>query len=229
MTAYKIFHEGTSVKKSQNQTGSAHVVIIVILVLAIMGLLGFVFWQNFIQKKATTTTSTTTTVVDQYSGWNTYNNSTYGFSLRYPANWIAGKVDNNSSSIQLVSSFESPVKVLSSSPSPVGSVNVPEASVTISTQKISKVSLSTGEVLGSVYGLLQGQSGKDTSSIFQNKYNETINSIPVTEFDMLAQEPYFAVLFTRADSYVELSFSRTPTKASLNETTSKILASLKLN
>lgn len=39
-------------KKSNNQTGSAHVVIIVILVLVIIGLLGFVFWQNFINKPA---------------------------------------------------------------------------------------------------------------------------------------------------------------------------------
>lgn len=31
------------------QSGSAHVVIIVVLVIAIIGALGFVFWQNFLQ------------------------------------------------------------------------------------------------------------------------------------------------------------------------------------
>jgi len=36
------------IKNSQNQTGSAHVVVIIILLIAVLGLLGFVFWQNFI-------------------------------------------------------------------------------------------------------------------------------------------------------------------------------------
>jgi hypothetical protein len=47
-------------KSRQNQSGSAHVVIIVILILALLGTLGFVFWQNFIQKKDTAPTTTTT-------------------------------------------------------------------------------------------------------------------------------------------------------------------------
>ena len=38
-------------KTTQKQSGSAHVIIIVVLALVIAGLLGFVFWQNFIVKK----------------------------------------------------------------------------------------------------------------------------------------------------------------------------------
>ncbi len=48
----------------QKQSGSAHLIITVILVVALLGALGFIFWQNFINKKdstATTTTTTTTT------------------------------------------------------------------------------------------------------------------------------------------------------------------------
>ncbi|MEP7204712.1 MAG: hypothetical protein ABI716_00785 [Candidatus Saccharibacteria bacterium] len=41
----------------KTQSGSAHAVIILILVAVILGLLGFVFWQNFIQKKDTALTS----------------------------------------------------------------------------------------------------------------------------------------------------------------------------
>lgn len=37
------------IKTSLNQKGSAHIAIIVILVVALIGALGFVFWQNFIQ------------------------------------------------------------------------------------------------------------------------------------------------------------------------------------
>jgi hypothetical protein len=47
--------------KYKSQTGSAHLVIIIILTVAVMGLLGFVFWQNFAQKKADTTPVSTTT------------------------------------------------------------------------------------------------------------------------------------------------------------------------
>ena len=39
-------------KKLNNQTGSAHVIIIIILIAAVLGLLGFVFWQNFVTKPA---------------------------------------------------------------------------------------------------------------------------------------------------------------------------------
>lgn len=43
--------KGYIVKKQNTQSGSAHLVIIIILVLALIGALGFVFWQNFMQSK----------------------------------------------------------------------------------------------------------------------------------------------------------------------------------
>lgn len=42
--------------KKTPQKGSAHVAIIVILVVALLGTLGFVFWQNFIHKDTSPTT-----------------------------------------------------------------------------------------------------------------------------------------------------------------------------
>lgn len=39
------------VKNSSSQKGSAHVIIIVVLIVALVGTLGFIFWQNFIDKK----------------------------------------------------------------------------------------------------------------------------------------------------------------------------------
>lgn len=38
------------IKNSRMQTGSAHVIIVIILVVALLGALGFIFWQNFIDK-----------------------------------------------------------------------------------------------------------------------------------------------------------------------------------
>jgi cytoskeletal protein RodZ len=39
----------------KSQKGSAHVVVVIILVLALLGALGFIFWQNFMQKNDTIT------------------------------------------------------------------------------------------------------------------------------------------------------------------------------
>lgn len=47
------------IKNSSKQTGSAHVIIVVILILALVGTLGFIFWQNFIHKEAATTQKNT--------------------------------------------------------------------------------------------------------------------------------------------------------------------------
>lgn len=62
-------------KTTHRQTGSAHVAIIMILVVAILGLLGYVFWQNFIFHKSVVTTakvdastSTATNVSEATSG-----------------------------------------------------------------------------------------------------------------------------------------------------------------
>jgi len=41
------------VNKKQSQSGSAHLVVIIVLVVALLGALGFVFWQNFMQPKST--------------------------------------------------------------------------------------------------------------------------------------------------------------------------------
>lgn len=41
------------------RTGSAHVVVIIILVVALVAALGFIFWQNFVQKDSAKTTDTT--------------------------------------------------------------------------------------------------------------------------------------------------------------------------
>lgn len=38
-------------KNRQQQTGSAHLIIIIMLVIVLLGSLGFIFWQNFIEKK----------------------------------------------------------------------------------------------------------------------------------------------------------------------------------
>jgi len=39
------------VKNKKTQVGSAHLIVVLVLVLALIGSLGFIFWQNFMQQK----------------------------------------------------------------------------------------------------------------------------------------------------------------------------------
>jgi hypothetical protein len=47
--------------KSRNQTGSAHVVVIVILAVVVLGLVGYVFWNNFLKAKPSTSKTASAT------------------------------------------------------------------------------------------------------------------------------------------------------------------------
>jgi len=73
------------VNKKQSQSGSAHLIIIMVLCVALIGALGFVYWQNFMQPKASdknvvatktadNTTATTPAVTNEgylvLSDWN---------------------------------------------------------------------------------------------------------------------------------------------------------------
>lgn len=75
--------------KSRYQSGSAHVIIIIVLVVAVLGLLGFVLWQNVFNKPPVSTTPTNSTVSDDTEeGWKTYTSSRDGYSIEYPSEWI---------------------------------------------------------------------------------------------------------------------------------------------
>jgi len=79
------------IKNSLRQSGSAHAVIIVILVVVLLGALAFIFWQNFSKNDnattpvATSATNETPVVTNSYK---TYTTDVYGVSFQYPDNWI---------------------------------------------------------------------------------------------------------------------------------------------
>jgi cytoskeletal protein RodZ len=73
--------------KSHKQTGSAHVVIIIVLVVVVLGLVGYVFWNNFINKKPATTKPTVTSKSVPSASLKTYTESSYGISFKYPSDW----------------------------------------------------------------------------------------------------------------------------------------------
>lgn len=80
--------------KSSKSRGSALVVILVILGVALIAVLGYVFWQNFIHKPADTAVISSTnekTQADPYKGWNEFDSLDGKYTLKYPKDWIALK------------------------------------------------------------------------------------------------------------------------------------------
>lgn len=91
--------------KTQKENGSAHAIVIVILILVIIGILGFVFWKNFLDKKSTVTktntsivskpisksiikSATTQPAVDSTADWKTTTSPLTGYTIKYPSDWI---------------------------------------------------------------------------------------------------------------------------------------------
>lgn len=82
------------IRTSSKQTGSAHIVIIVIIVVAILGALGFVFWQNFIAKdNKTTPAQVQKTAQNKKEGsakeitYKTYQTDKHPVAFKYPDTW----------------------------------------------------------------------------------------------------------------------------------------------
>src|SRR5687768_12703428 len=76
------------VNKTLSQKGSAHIGIIIILVIALLGTLGFVFWQNFIHKEPGISKTDSPTEKDKYKGWKVYSNYEDNYGIKYPSDWI---------------------------------------------------------------------------------------------------------------------------------------------
>ena len=82
-----------NLRTHKSESGSAHLVLVIILVLIILGLLGFVFWQNVLHKKVSSTTPSASTSkstqpsVTSAISWKTFSDKLYGISFQYPSTW----------------------------------------------------------------------------------------------------------------------------------------------
>ncbi len=104
-----MFTKGHLVKK-QNQSGSRHLILIIILVVALCGTLGYIYWLKFMQPIKTVSPSTDIVVEDKYFAidewgikgvWNEdygikYKNSTYNGTI--PARSFDFSTDNMTAS-----------------------------------------------------------------------------------------------------------------------------------
>ncbi|MEI6850927.1 MAG: hypothetical protein WCK26_03095 [Candidatus Saccharibacteria bacterium] len=82
--------------KQKSQSGFAHlIIIVVILSLALVGLLGFVFYQN-IQKNNSSSAGTTPTSQDDTKStikYKTFTDDVYKASFKYPDTWTLTSID----------------------------------------------------------------------------------------------------------------------------------------
>jgi hypothetical protein len=83
------------IKSYSKQTGSAHIIIIVVLAVALLGTVGFVFWQNFTQSKDTTgTVNVPKEENKQNADMLVYHSDPIGIEFTYPKDWIKVECDN---------------------------------------------------------------------------------------------------------------------------------------
>lgn len=75
--------------KKQSQSGFAHLAIIIVLVVVLLGTLGFVYWQNFMQPKTDTTETINSTITNTYK---TYADEKYNYSFKYLDKWTLGPI-----------------------------------------------------------------------------------------------------------------------------------------
>jgi len=79
--------------KHSKQSGSTHVIIIVILIVALLGTLGFVFWKNYINQEGpkdvahNDSPTKVETKKTPYDGWLSYSLKREKFNFKYPASW----------------------------------------------------------------------------------------------------------------------------------------------
>lgn len=93
-------------KITKVQNGSSHLIIIIILTLAVIGLLGFVFWQNFFQKEGdfseVSSTRQSSVSTDDTKTTATSNQSTTAKRLAVPQFGISLNLPDNDDSYHIV-------------------------------------------------------------------------------------------------------------------------------
>lgn len=90
MILYKDLNEKRIIVKRNLQKGSAHLIIFIVLCAALVGSVGFIFYQNFIAKNDDVANfdDSSNVVIDQYNGWQTFANTKDGYVLKYPKGWV---------------------------------------------------------------------------------------------------------------------------------------------
>ena len=203
-----------------SQKGSARIVIIVLAVI-LLGALGFVFWQNFMNKKPAArepeVTKTENQPKDEYANWKTYTNTRDSYSIKYPSDWfIVAETTNDGPYIR---NFDPNAQ-------PTENTNQPEEAITL---RVLKTDANDAIFAGST-----------ATGWYENLGTTTVSNGPVTytpdnttnyELNGLSAKKTESV-FTETNEDIFLinngalyNISLHPSGTSSNETVKKILAS----
>lgn len=99
-----------NIKKSQ--FGGVHLLTIIIIVIFLLGFLGFLFWNNFIKEKNSAVKKITPTVIKKQDSLATKSDDLKIFAnqitgvgvLKYPATWVVSNIFTNNSGVLFESS-----------------------------------------------------------------------------------------------------------------------------
>lgn len=85
--------------KRNYQRGSAHVFVVAVLVLIILGLVGWIFWKNYFNKPSDTAASSNTSVQKskEIAQTKTFNDAAAGVSFAYPSDWSVSPMTKDGS------------------------------------------------------------------------------------------------------------------------------------
>lgn len=104
-------------KHSQRQTGSIHLIVIIVVVAGLLGSLGFIFWQHFIEKKNTSQTKIVQTtkpaeVKPVTHSYKTFTSPNSSLSFHYLDNWTASETTTTDTSLGTVTVKDSQGKTV---------------------------------------------------------------------------------------------------------------------
>jgi hypothetical protein len=190
------------INKTLSQKGSTHVVIIVILVVALLGVLGFVFWQNFMQANthngndndATVDTQEDNNAIAPEESPVIVNNDSYSLTIPDGFSELTEQLFTYTGSLKAVNTFQNEQGDYFEVLTPVGDgggissdyswtygVENGKLSITKSERCIEGVGCTAGN--GSVEGIISDQSGEyEYYFAFGNKSSDNIDLAFVDEF-----------------------------------------------
>jgi len=204
---------------------------LIVVVLGAAGYFGWYYLKGPGKKVATSTTSTTptsttttpssttttptTTTTDKTADWKTYNNSTYGISVKYPTDWTLAE------------------KTFSKNGDVLATLTSPETTTAAKTNKLLKedvtirysdASAKSTDVSSNTIGVWLKDQFTNSVTV-SNATKETIGGIEYNEATMNADPSYFAMITTQTKGLFAIDFPNIDSKNKLTDTENTMLSS----
>lgn len=103
MVNFIVFTKGYLVNGKTKKSGFAHLVVtVIVMMVALIGLLGFVLWQNVILPRINSDDAKITNNIQVNKvAYNIYTVGKQNLTFSYPRNWVVSPIDNSDSSVEI--------------------------------------------------------------------------------------------------------------------------------